>query len=342
MYEIFKELVHEPEKIKKYFIFLINTILVTIITSFIYEKLYGKYELILFAENDFWKEIYNFIISGRLIIIFFIFYLVKELISYSITLLLDLINYLLSRYTSYKMSDFRNNSFLGDLMEVFNIITKDKINRNIYPGKNFDELYFFLIQNEKNLLIEQINNIKRSLLSEIYASFVLFSIVYYFFLDIKKPFLIDITIIILFVIGTLLILILHHLYNFINANYDDVSFGLKIIKQVSITNFFIKENNITVTSDFEQTYLKYKTLKFNNIEYVLQHYYKGNSMEKSFIKIFENNLIKPKILLISNKKIPIGIKNEICKYEELTIIYFNNEEQLLNDLETYFIESSSN
>lgn len=342
MYEILKELVHEPEKLKKYFIFLINTILVAIITSFIYEKLYGKYELILFAENDFWKEIYNFIISGRLIIISFIFYLVKSLITFLIEAFLDLINYLLSRIIKNKNDNFRDNKFIRELLTLFNVVSFDSSTRNIYPDKNFNDVYAFLIQNQKSKLIEDLVNIKKSLLSEVYTSFIFFSIVYYFFLTVKRPLLIDIIIIILFIIGTLLILILQHLYNFINANYDDVSFGLKIIKQVSITNFFIKENNITVTSDFEQPYLKYKALKFNNIEYILQHYYKGNSMEKSFIKIFENNLIKPKILLISNKKIPIGIKNEISKYEELTIIYFNNEEQLLNDLETYFIESSSN
>lgn len=334
MFEIFKELIHEPEKFKKYILFIVNILLTSIITSYFFENLYGKYDLILFSDTDFWKQIFNFIISGKVIIISFLFFIVKNGISKTIQLVLEYLNKKIVKF--FDKENLKDNNLIREILSYNRVLKFDKNRRYVYPDKNFDEIYSFLENSNKTTLLNDINNYKKSLLFEMYLTFIYFTIVYYMFISLYKPFIFDLIIIIVWIIGTFFMLLLQYMSELINKNYDELIFNLKLVKQVDITDSFIRENKLKILDNSNDFMLKHKSIVFNNNIYFIHHYSNNNSYLKNLIDSYENNEQKAKILVLTSKNTPLEFYLKVKDYPQLNIIKFTSSEQLINDLENYF------
>lgn len=80
MIETVKELIEEPEKLKKMIVLLIRLILISVFTSSLYIHIFDKYELLDIKSNMFWNELYIFFISGRALIVAFLYFTLKVIL----------------------------------------------------------------------------------------------------------------------------------------------------------------------------------------------------------------------------------------------------------------------
>ncbi|MFN4149808.1 MAG: hypothetical protein ACK4IX_02610, partial [Candidatus Sericytochromatia bacterium] len=299
MIETIKELILEPEKTKKYFLFFVNSILSIIITSKLYIIWFGKYELILFQSVTFWNDIHQFFISGRFLIVLFLFLFVKKGSDFILELLLYGLDDIISRYIGKKSTNLVDNKSMKNILSFFSVVKVDEPKKNVFPGRNFDSFYNFIIANDKESLISEIKDVKHSLLLEIYKTFLLFTIIYFFLIHFDKPLILSIFIIISILLGTFLIIVLHYYKELINLQYDEFLLSMKIIKQIDVTNKFIIKNNFhNKLNDQNFSELNVKIIEFNERVYQIYHFYYSNKFLFNNLKEIDKSNNKDNIVVI--------------------------------------------
>jgi hypothetical protein len=339
MIETIKELILEPEKIKKYFLFFVNSILSIIITSKLYIFWFGKYELILFQSITFWNDIHQFLISGRFLIVLFLFLFVKKGSDFILEALLYLLDEIISSKTEKNSTELIDNKSIKKILSFFSVIKIDETKKTILPNKNFDSFYNFILSNNKESLISEIKDIKHSLLSELYKSFMLFTIIYFFFINVNKPLILTIFIIILIFLGTFIIIVLHYYKEIIKLHYDELLFSMKMIRQIDLTDKFIKKNNFfDKLSNDNFPPLNVKLIEFNQRIYQIYHLnYNNKFLFKNLEEIDKkNNETGITIIVIHSIDIPLSIINEFSKRDYVKLLELNDEEIFIEDLEKFF------
>ncbi|MGV7106752.1 hypothetical protein [Flavobacterium sp. U410] len=339
MIETIKELINEPEKTKRYFLFFVNSLLAIIITSKLYENWFGKYELILFQSATFWEDVYQFLITGRFIIVLFLFVFVKKASDFLLESLLLGMDTIIIWRVEKKSVNLIDKKEIPDILSFFSVVRFDKESKKVLPGKNFDYFYNFLSGYDKEILLTEIQNIKHSLLSEIYKTFLLFAIVYFMFTNINRPILITKVIIILIILGAILILILQYYKEIIKLHYDNIWLGVKMIKQIDVTDDFIRENKFVVKSSIDNPpIMNLKMIEFNDRLYQIHHFTRLNGFLLGNLKSIDENQNKDRIsmVVIHSIEIPLAIMDEFTKRKFVTLIEFNKEENLLKELKDCF------
>ena len=93
-----------------------------------------------------------------------------------------------------------------------------------------------------------------------------------------------------------------YLNELVLANYDDLVFSLKTLKQIQITKDILIENNIKVNHDINSTFINFILFKVDNIEIGIE-YFLGRKLSSEYIN--KSNLPSiSKLLLVSSKKLP--------------------------------------
>lgn len=117
------------------------------------------------------------------------------------------------------------------------------------------------------------------------------------------------------------------------ANYDDLVFSLKTLKQIQITKDVLFENKIKVTHDINNTFINFILFKVENTEIGIE-YFLGRKLSSEYIN--KSNLpSNSKLLLISSKKLPRMLEEKLKVNPNLQIIYFDGDETVFrNNIET--------
>ena len=183
MVEFLKELIKEPENVKKYVITLIKFILIAIVTSKIYTHFFGVYEPILIGDTNFWQSLYVFFISGKVLIVAFLFFGLKYVVFEIFSTIVYVIIYFITSSIKKSKSTFKDSSFFRGLLIIFNVIKHNKEKDIIETDRNFNFLYAILTDSNKEEIIQQFDNLKKSYLYEIFNIYSAFSIIYFLFLD---------------------------------------------------------------------------------------------------------------------------------------------------------------
>lgn len=331
MIDFLKELVKEPESAKRYAISLLKFVLIAIVASKVYIYFFGIYEPILIGDTNFWHDTYNFFISGRILIVTFLFFGLKYIVFEFFTTLIYLIIYFITSKIKKSKSTFKDTNFFRGLLLIFNVIRHNKEKDIIETGKNFDSLYSILVSYNKEEIVEQLDNIKNSFLYEIFNIYSAFTLVYFFVIEHNSR-LFDILIITGFVLFLYLIFSFQYVYELVCANYDDLVFGIKNLKQIEITKQLLNENRIKIESEFNKTFANFITFKIDNVEIGIEHYL---GLKLAAEKIKESHLSdNAKLVLITSKKLPITLENKLKENSKLIIIEFdNNEGEFIQKLE---------
>lgn len=328
MIDFFKELIERPESTKKYIISLVKVIIASIITSKIYIKLYGSYNPILIGDNNYWHNIFDFIISGRVLIVVFLFFFVKLFILEFISIIITSLILILKKFKNKNKSVFKDSSLIKTLLIFFNAIKFDNEKEIIEVGNNFEYIYHFIFNYKEEELEDIFNDSFINTLLEIYCSFFIL----YIFLPEFHTTLLNVLIIITFILLVLIILILTYSLEFISLNYEEFTFGLKILKQIQLTKQLLSENKIKIDYEINKTFVNFITFKINGVEFGIEHYL---GLKLTGEKIKESQLPEnSKLILITSKKLPKILELKLKENSKLIIIEFNSDEDIfLNDLE---------
>lgn len=331
MIEILKELVKEPESAKRYAISLLKFVLIAIVTSNIYVYFFGNYEPILIGDPNFWHNTYTFFISGKVLLVAFLFFVLKYIVYEFFTTIIYLIIYFITSKIKKNKSTFKDSNFFRGLLILSNVIKHNKEKEVIEPGRNFDYLYSFLISYEKEDIIDLFDNFKNSYLYEIFNIYSAFTIISFLVLN-HNSITFNILIIIVFILILYLIFSFQYIYELVCANYDDLFFGMKNLKQIELTKKVLDENHIKIDFEFNRTFANFITLKVDNAEIGVEHFI-GSKLAVEKIK--ESQLPEnSKYVLITSKKLPIVLENKFKENSKLIIIEFkNNEEEFVQKLE---------
>lgn len=339
MLDLLKELILEPEKIKKYFLFFVNSILSIIISSKLYKIWFGEYDLILFKSQTFWEDIFQFVITGNFIIVLFLFVFVKKISDIFLETILFIIDEVISWKIGKKAKSITDRNFLQSFLSLFSILKFDNAYGIPIPDKNFYNFYNFITSFRKEDILRDIKETKQSLLSEVYKTFLLFSFVYFFFIEFQKPFFISFFIFFLILTGTVVILLLHYYQELIKLHYDEISLGIKSIKQIDLVNRFISKNRFKIVSSIDNKLALFvKTIEHNKSIYHIFQFDIHNKFLRETLKQIDdtNNKDNTTVIIISSIVAPLSILDEFNKRDYVYFIEFVDENKLIKKLTKIF------
>ncbi|HRG17585.1 MAG TPA: hypothetical protein PLP39_00700 [Flavobacterium lutivivi] len=324
MIELFKELVKEPENAKRYAISLLKLILIAIVTSKVYVYFFGNYLPILIGDANFWQDTYSFFLSGQILIVTFIFFGLKYVVFEIFTTIIYLIIYLITSKIKKSKSTFKDSNFFRGLFLIFNVINHNKEKDIIETDKNFDYVYSELISYEKDEIIDIFDKFKKSYIYEIFNIYSAFTLVYFFILD-YNSFFFSFLIIIGFLLLLYSIFSFQYIYELIFANYEDLVFAMKSLKQIEITKKVLSENRIAIEIEVNKIFSNFITFKINGIELGIEHFL-GQKLSSEQIK--ETNLPSDsKLILITSSKLPKLLEKKLKENSKLIIIEFRDSEE---------------
>lgn len=335
MFEIFKELLERPEKTKRYFLFLVHWVFVGILTSEVYVSFFGAYDILLFSDTNFWKQVYFFIFSGKAMLVLFLLFGMHYIIDFCLTLIFILLDFCFNRLLLQTKVNVAKRIYVKQILKVFKVLEKDQVTNSTLPGVYFAKANRILESNSKESLLDDIGSTRHSLLMEIFGTLLLFSLVYFFVFS-EGHFVFSVLIVVTLCVVTLLVLFFSFMSAFIQQYYDVFADIMRLQKQVQVVDAFLANHAIQVLMD--NKYNHSKLLQLGEAVYFLQHY-DFNTAFKDVISSFSDSKEKVKVVLLLHKPLPLGLYAAVKEYPELTLLTFTTEEKLVTDLEDYFKKS---
>lgn len=335
MLDILKELIERPENAKKYIISTLQAILLAIVTSKIYIYLFGIYTPILIGDINFWRDIFEFVINGRILMVAFIFLLIKYFVFELFSTIVYFILFLNTKKIKKNYNNFKDNSFFRDMLKFFDVIKMDQTTKQILPDRNFNEVFNLMKNLNKDEINSEIIHFRNSFLYEIFNLYSAFTLIYFFAIDNHYSMVFNVIVVIGFLFILYLIGSFQYLFELIDINYDEIFFEMKILKQIQLTDEFLNLNGIN-SNNINKPYSSFKTLKINDKEFGLKHFV-GKPLNAE--SMTESHLSKnSKIFIITSKKFPLIIAEQL-KNQALTIIEYNcDDEEFLKNLQLNIIK----
>lgn len=339
MFETVRVLIEEPEKLRKVVVFIIKFILISVFTSVLYIHVFGKYELLNFKDEKFWDDIYNFIITGRILTIV-LFYLASKLILFDLVaeipalILRGIVNWIIR-----DKSNFRDNMLIRFILELFGVIQFDSKRKRATLGKNYEQFYEMLYVYENTEAKKEIHNIKNSLMSETLHSLFVFAILYFTTLDtIHVPF---ITILLLsaLLVSCLAYYGLTVIFEFFDINGGELLFGLSILHQEKILTEFLKEHHIEINEEHSSQFSK--RIKLKEGEYTIELFPVKQKIVSHMIQRLLNRTANNSLsgaFLITDKPMSETAKKLLKTEKKIKVIFADNDNKLIKKLEKHFLE----
>lgn len=337
MFEIVKTLAEEPAKLRKLIFFILKFILSAIVSSKLYTWIFGEFELINLTIPEFWNELYNFILSGNVVIVFFIYLVSRFLLFDVFASIPNLILNSISKGLFSNKTDLSDNDLIRILLKSLDVITFDKQTKKIGIGESFDNFYevLNLYQHKENK--DEVYSFKNSLMNETLHIYFVFFLIYSCFLNIEKSGLFTTILIIGLVINVLIYFIIYFLIQFFNNNGKDILFGLNLLCTEKVLIEFLKDHKVLFSENEKQKGNKLSKFIVLNGEEALIDIYTGKipitkyALERYIQQAINNNV--KKLILISDKRLTTEAK-ELMKKNELDFdfIYFKNHLSLNNKL----------
>lgn len=343
MFELFKTIIDEPSKLKKYFLFLFRFILNAVTTSKIYSHYFGVYSLLSFNKNTFTQDLYNFVIEGHIIIIIFIFLGVNFLLYNVLILIPDLILNTIIKRTNRNYKGIIEDDFIGYMLDLVGVIKRAKSGSKVSIGNNFYEFYDLLSIYQRDETKDEVHHLKKSILNEFVYTYFLFLIIIFFFITIKLPTPLIVIMILGFFVFCYFYISLYKLINIINTDGEQLLFHLHKLKIEQIVYDFLNEIKITLSESRSPVRNNFsKIIQFNDKDYIFDFYSENRPLPSYIIQKYleitiENNMHG--LIILTDNTITPKAKLLIKENREvIKIIKFNSEEVLLKKLENYFFD----
>lgn len=341
MIEILKELVEEPEKREYYILFGLRIIFSVILSSFFFNYFISEYALLEITNGIFWKELYFFIISGRVLLVVF-FFLISYILLFEI--ISPIISFLINKFSRWfgpTKSNFEDMSFARLIFVILGAIKIE--NKKIKRGPAFDNFYDFIKLNRKFSAKEEIEYLNNTLIIEVIELYFVFSLLYYYVLDLSNNTKLNILIII---IGLILIIIYYSIYfiaQMLEASESHLYNSMRMLRADQIVEDFMHYYDIPLNCNEDNSILATPYAKYvyeDEKLIVLDYLTFDKPISKKHIRKLPK-LIKNKnwhhALLISTQKPGPSAKKFLEENSAIaTLIVFTSEKSLWKSLYSYF------
>lgn len=341
MIETFKILIEEPEKLKKYIVFLIRFIIIFIFSSLLYTNIFGEYELLDYKKLTFFTDLYNFFISGKILIVALI-YLSCKVVIFDIateipaSLLRGVVN-----FTTRNKSNFKDSQLIRFVLSSFGILSIDEKSKNVSLGKNYKLFYDILSVYHKKEAKKDIQGIKHSLMNETLHSYFAFAILFFFFMDFHHSSLLTTLVLLGLLLSSISYFGISIIIEFFDINAAELLFGLNLFRQEKFVTSFLKEHFIRIIENEEKSDQLSKKINFKSAEYSLEFYPGKTKISSQMVQRIINRTANDNLagsIIITDKPLTDTGRRILRKNKNIKVIYANSEKKLRSKLEEYFFE----
>ncbi len=336
MIEIIKILLEQPERLRKFGLFVIKCFLNIIFASKIYIWTFGNYYLINIADFQAWTE---FILSGR-ILICILFYITSEFLLFFLLPIISTAPLDWIAGTIYSGKPDRNEGKLVRwLLKIGKVISIDEKTKKVSAGKNTEQFQEFVALFEDKESKKEIISLKNSLLNEILHTYFVFLVLYVFVIKIHSPVVNGI------VIAGCIILPLFYwevclFIEYMNKNSKNLLYGLKGLKFEKLIYDIFRDIGVypmDVDKPQEKGYLK--SIFHNKKEYILEFQYGKRPVSEFTIGYCRDKFLKAEkgMIFITNNELTRNAQDLADEFKKsLLVITFKDEADLIVKLEEYF------
>lgn len=341
MIETFKILIEEPEKLRKYLVFMIRFILSSIFASILYSNIFGEYELLSYKNDLFWSDLYHFFITGRIMIVI-LFYLTCKIILFDILAEIpaSLLRGIVNRVTRNK-SHFKDSLPIRLILSYIGILSIESKTKKVSLGKNYEQFYDLLSIYQDKEGKEEIHNIKNSLMNETLHSYFVFTILFFCNMNLTQFHLLTTMVVIGLILSSLSYFSLSLIIEFFEINGAELLFGLNLFKQEKFVTSFLIEHHIKIIDNEGNTNQLSKKIDFKNAEYSLEFYPGKSKIVSHMIKKIINKTTNSNLagtFIITDKPLSRTAKKLLKTNKNIKVIYATTEKKLLFKLEKSFLE----
>ena len=293
-------------------------------------------------DEDLWQHVFDFFISGKAILILFLYLLFNFLLYDFLSIIIPS---LLFYYTkgSKDLSEMFTSGFLRGNLLLFRVIQIDKVSKKTVTGPNFEAFC-----NELNILENEdfkaeLRYVPHSFLFEIVSTYFIFIIVFYFFTDIELPIILDAALLFGFVFFAIIYIYMSKLIDYFVKNGNKILLALYVMKSEEIVGKLLTDFNIPFTRFrglMRDSFAK--EFAINGQKYLLQFY--GNTVDlperliDECIK-FNAKESNAKIILVSKNKLTNKASTLINENQEIfSLIEFSTDMELIQKLEENIYE----
>ncbi|WP_299547415.1 hypothetical protein [Seonamhaeicola sp.] len=340
MTEFLKLLIEKPENLRRHVINFLKIILSLIIATRIYSYLFGEFEPILIGDKNFWRDIYEFILSGKVLIVITVFLFSRLVILEFISMFTFYLVHLIPKLFSSKKGSVLEKDGFRLLFKVLGILKIEKGNHKIpEPGRNFHIALEVARSNAKSDLHEAVFEIKRTNIFESFNLYIGFTLVYFLLLTPLNHPTITIILIIGIIVLFLFLLAVEQLFKIIEYDYDYFEILIRWIHQIHLTEDYIKKNGLLAHGESELSKVLPYTgeITYNNTSYFIIHNIEGQNIGKLLRRMRRENP-KGKGLVITDTKLPKALRIYL-KEESFEVIRFDDEDHLTKKLDKVFFSS---
>lgn len=341
MIETLGKLIEEPERRKMYFVFIIKMIFSGVLTSYLYKRFISNYILLKPLSENFYEDLYNFIFTGHILIVFFLF------IASSVTLfvvLSSIISLLIGIVYRERLDkkELKDATLVRFILNWTGAVKIDIKSNKVHRGKDFDNFYDMMVQYRKKSFKKAIKSFKNSLINEIMHLYFIFVALFYTIINFPANKFINVLIIVAGLVLLYFHVTLQSLTRFFDVNENNLMLLLRMLKAEEIVNEVIEENNITLT-DTEKSYLSpcAKTIEFNSRKIYID-FYAGQrpitlDMKERMCKTKEKHGWS-KIFIVNCQMAFVEDTN--LSHSDIVIIDYNNDKAIGKKLSALIFEKT--
>lgn len=261
--EIIKLLADEPEKIEKAIFRAIKVVFSIIIAERLFRFIAGPY---LFLELDSYTDWLHFILSGRLLICLFFYFIGSYIIIPFIHFLGNLLTHLVTKIeVKLDTGDFRR---IFKLLDIVRYHGKHEVP---IPGKNISLLYDLSEAMSDEGAKEEIDSLKDTFIGNVLNVYSVFLLVYFMFTEsvFRSP-LLDWLVVAGYLAAVLLYAVLHGFFEYMQANYQLLISSLSFVKAYHSIRMTFASFGIFPAFGGKGTGLgRYKLFDYKGMKYVL-------------------------------------------------------------------------
>lgn len=341
MIETFKILIEEPEKLRKFIVFLIRFIITSIFSSILYTYIFGEYELLNYQTSTFLTDFYTFFISGKVLLVALIYLSCKVAVfdiatEIPASLLRGMVN-----FTTRNKSNFKDSQLIRFVLSSFKILSIDEKSKKVSLGKNYELFYDILSVYHKKEAKKDIHGIKHSLMNETLHSYFAFTILFFFFIDFHQSSLLTTLVLLGLLLSSISYFGISIIIEFFDINAAELLFGLNLFKQEKFVASFLNEHFISIIENEERKNQLSKKINFKNAEYSLEFYPGKTKISSPMVQRIINRTANNNLagtIIITDKPLTDTGKQLLKKNKNIKVIYATTEKKLRSKLEEYFFE----
>lgn len=293
MIEALGKLIEEPEKRKMYLVFAIKMIFSGMLTSYLYNKFVGKYFLLNPLSDTFYTDLYNFVFSGRILIVFLLFICSSVALFIILTKIISSLIRLVYRERMGK-KELKDATLVRIVLNLTGAVKIDRKKNTIGRGKDFDSFYEMMALYRKKSFKKAIKNFKNSLMTEIMHLYFIFVILYYTIMDFSPNKFLNAMIISAGIVLLYFHVTLQSLTRFLDVNENELLRMIQMLKAEEYVGEILEQNYISLAAT-EKSYLSpfAKTIETVNDKIYID-FYAGHipitiDMEEKMIKTKEKH-----------------------------------------------------